>query len=82
MHINKYKYILSTYELGFWVFTVLAEHKLFDEQIEDFLKFVRIVGSVDDVAIVLLVDLCLGSQLTSEELGGVRSGTSEGLCSR
>lgn len=66
-------------EFGLGIVTLFAEHKLLDEDVEDLLQLVSVVGSVDDVPIVLLVDLGLSAQLTTEELRRVRGWTSKSL---
>ena len=53
------------------VVTLGTENKLADESIQQVLKLVTLVSSVDDVAIVLIVTLSLSTQLTAKELSGI-----------
>lgn len=61
----------SVYQVGFRIVTLRTQHKLSDESIQHVLQLIRLVRSIDNVAVVLSVELSLGAQLTAKILGGI-----------
>lgn len=53
------------------VLALLAEDELADESVKKVLELVRVVGAVDDVALVLEVELSLGAELAAKVLGAI-----------
>ena len=69
--------VLGDEQVRLRVLTRLAQHKLFNEHIEQFTQFRSIVCTIDDIPIVLLVKGCLSAEFAAEEFGGVGGGTTE-----
>uniref|UniRef100_A0A0E9XQM4 Uncharacterized protein n=1 Tax=Anguilla anguilla TaxID=7936 RepID=A0A0E9XQM4_ANGAN len=59
-------------QVSFWIVTLRTQHKFSDETIQHVLQFVRLVRSIDNVAVILGIKLGLGTQLTAKKLGGIR----------
>ena len=55
-----------TYQVSFRVVTFWTEYKFSDESIKQVLQFIGSVRSVDDVAVVLVVKLCLCPKLAAK----------------
>jgi len=62
---------------GFWVLAVLAQNESVDETIEVVLKLGGLVGTVDDPAVILGVNVGLGTQFETKVLDQVGRRTSE-----
>lgn len=62
-------------EDGLRVLTLRAEDKSLNESIEEVLKLGSVVGTIDDVAIILGVKLCLCTQLAAKVLARVCGGS-------
>lgn len=61
----------NIYQISFRVVTLGTQHKFSDEPIKHVLQLVRLVGSVDDVAVVLGIKLGLSTEFTTKKLGRV-----------
>jgi hypothetical protein len=64
-------------EVRLRVLAALAEHELVDEDVEQLAHAGRIVGTIDDVPLGLVVECRLSAKLAAKELGGVGGGTGE-----
>lgn len=66
-------------EDSFRVFTLGAEDESLDEAVEKVLQLGRVVGAVDDVAVILGVKLGLGTQLAAKVLARVCTQEQHGI---
>lgn len=57
-----------TYQDGFWVWTLSTKNKSLDETIQQTLQLAGVMRSIDNVAIILQVKLCLSTQFTPKVL--------------
>src|ERR1700728_1925360 len=62
---------LDEYEVRLRVLATLAQDEFIDEPIQELTEPSSIVGPIDDVSIVFLVEGGLGAKLATEEFGGV-----------
>lgn len=67
-------------QVGLRVLAFRTQNVLADKAIQQVLQFAGIVRSVDDEALVLVVELGLRAEFTAEELGWVGWRAVEGLC--
>lgn len=61
----------NIHQISFWIVTLWTQHKLANESIQHVLQFVCLVRSIDDVAVILGIELGLGSQFTTEEFSRI-----------
>lgn len=59
------------YQISFRIVTLGTQYKLANESIQHVLQFVCLMRSIDNVAVILGIELGLGSQLTTKEFGGI-----------
>jgi hypothetical protein len=71
--------LLEDDKFGFRVLARLAKNKFVDENVKELAETVSIMRAVDNVTVILLIEGCLGAELTAEELGGVSRRTTESL---
>lgn len=64
----------TIYQVGFGIVALGTQHKLADESVQHVLQLVRLVGPIDDEAVVFGVKLGLGTQLTTKKFGGIWTG--------
>lgn len=62
---------VTLYQVCFRIITLRAQHKFPDKSIQHVLQLVRLMGSVDNVTVILGIKLGLGTQLTTKKLGGI-----------
>jgi len=70
--------MLSNDKFRLRVLAGLAKNELLDKDIEQLTKSVRIVGTIDNVSIILLIERGLSTKFASEEFGGIGRGATEG----
>jgi hypothetical protein len=69
--------VLGDEEVGLRVLAGLAQHEFVNEGIEELAKLRRIVGTIDNITIVLLVERRLCTKFATEKLRGIRRWATE-----
>jgi hypothetical protein len=59
------------YEIRLGVLAALAQDEFIDEPVQELTETSGVVGAVDDVSVVFLVEGGLGAELATEEFGGI-----------
>ena len=74
--------LILDHEFGFGILALSAQYEFIDEHVEKVLKFILVMGSIDDVTLCRSVadNLSLSTEFEAEEFGDVDGWTSEVVC--
>ena len=65
---------MPAYQICFRIITLWTQHKFPDKSIQHVLQLVGLVGSIDNVTVILRIKLGLSPQLTTKKLGRIYLG--------